>query len=88
MLEQRKNVPQNQLIMLGHKFDFDNTKILEIEINTNKRLMLEMIHIKKKLDLCVNKNQDIKCTVLQSCNLNSDEQQLRYQMDLFVNNFK
>ena len=55
--------------MLGHKFNFDNTRILEIEVNTNKRLMLEMIHIKKKLALCVNKRQDINNLSALYCNL-------------------
>jgi len=47
-------------IINGHKFDFENTRILDIEQMTNKRLFLEMIHINKKFHLCVNKRLDIQ----------------------------
>jgi len=33
-----------------HEFDWDNVKILDVESNCNKRLISEMIHIKKQKD--------------------------------------
>lgn len=42
-----------------HSFDFDKTKILDIETNKYKRNFIEMYHIKKRIDNCVNFRTDI-----------------------------
>jgi len=49
----RRNSTQHSVITdhkrnLGHEFDWDNVKILDYEPNCNKRLISEMIYIKKQ----------------------------------------
>jgi len=49
----RKNTPQNSVItnhrlQFNHDFDWDNVRVLDEEINYNKRLISEMIYIKKQ----------------------------------------
>lgn len=43
-----------------HTFDFDNTKIITTEQHKQKRQFLEMIHIQKNLNTCVNDRTDIQ----------------------------
>jgi hypothetical protein len=43
---------------LNHSFDYENTKILETESNTRKRLLLEILHIKTEEHAC-NSKKDI-----------------------------
>ena len=48
----RKNTAQHSVItdhrLLGHEFDWENVKILDEEKNIRKRLMSEMIYIKRQ----------------------------------------
>ncbi|XP_055714728.1 uncharacterized protein LOC129808846 [Phlebotomus papatasi] len=43
----------------GHRFKFEETKILDTHRNYGKRLLLEMIHIKTNMDKVVNKRSDV-----------------------------
>jgi len=49
----RRNSPQTSVITdhrleYNHDFDWDNVEVLDEERNYNKRLIFEMIHIKKQ----------------------------------------
>jgi len=49
----RKNTPQasvitNHRLQFNHDFDWDNVRVLDEEMNYNKRLISEMIYIKKQ----------------------------------------
>lgn len=47
------------VIVGKHTMSFDNTKILAKEKNYNKRLFLEMCHIHRNLNNCLNKKSDL-----------------------------
>jgi len=61
----KRNSPQTSVITdhrleFNHEFDWDNVEVLDEEINYNKRLISEMIHIKKqKLGLNLKKDTDL-----------------------------
>jgi len=61
----KRNSPQTSVITdhrleFDHKFDWDNVEVLDEEINYNKRLISEMIHIKKqKQGLNLKKDTDL-----------------------------
>lgn len=44
----------------GHKFKFDDTKIIDTHKHYSKRLFLEMLHINKNITGVVNRRQDIE----------------------------
>jgi len=49
----RRNSPQSSVITdhrleFNHEFDWDNVEVLDEEKNYNKRLISEMIHIKRQ----------------------------------------
>ena len=45
---ENKTTLAEHAITYNHSFDFKNTKILDIEDNLKKRLILEIIHIRKE----------------------------------------
>lgn len=66
-IKQHKNYNNNQQTALRkheiekqHHFNYDNTKIITTEKHTQKRLLLEMIHIQKNINKTVNNRNDIQ----------------------------
>jgi len=44
----KHSVITEHILKLNHKFDWENVKILDTELNYNKRLISEMLHIKEQ----------------------------------------
>jgi len=44
----KHSVISEHIIKYNHKFDWDNVQILDTELNYNKKLVSEMLHIKKQ----------------------------------------
>lgn len=53
----RHSVITEHILNEGHKFDWDNVKIMDREKNYHKRLVSEMLHIKEQKN-GINANKD------------------------------